>query len=162
MSTTPAKRTQEITEHLIESLVYPVSAKHETKPMHWVGRGDEGPSYCLECCEKEVARIDAEKPEAGVIVDGGWVTECDGAEFCESCGAALDCSFTTYACESELDHFEECGFDLDSPVDCWSMERIMGSVGFLDDELTPRIKKVVRAAIRAMANAKAEGEAATR
>ena len=136
-----------LTRGKIESLIFPVAARHEVAPAHWVGRGDEGLSYCRECCEAEVARILAEKPDSGVMVDGGWVGESDGCEFCEICGKALDVSFTTYACESELDHFEEYGFDLSSPSDCWSMERILGSVGFLDDELTRRIKAVIGKAI---------------
>lgn len=141
--------TEDITEDLIEKLVYANATKFETKPEHWIHGSDESESYCRDCAEKEIERLSAESPEEEFILDGGWGEENDSQPFCATCGAALRSSFTTYACESELDHFEDQGFDLDSPSDCYSMERIMGSVGFLDDELTPRIRNVIRLAIEA-------------
>lgn len=137
----------EITESFVCDLVYPNSAKFEVVPEHWIGGYDESASYCFECAEKKIEELEREKTGKEYTLDGGWDGESDSQPFCETCGKALSAIFTTYACESELDHFEENGLDLDDPGDCYSMERIMGSCGFYDDELTPRIKRVIRKAI---------------
>lgn len=139
----------DVTESLIDGLILVNAARYETKPEHWIGGDDESLSYCRKCAEKEIRKLQKGKPKDTYFLDGGRGCESDGQPFCETCGDALAASFTTYACESELDHFEDYGIDLDSPGDCYSMERIMGSVGFLDDELTPRIKRVIAKAVRA-------------
>lgn len=141
-------KLSDITEQFITDLVYPNAAKFTVEPEHWIGGDDESRSFCHECAEKEIANLEKAHPDEEYILDGGWGCESDSQPFCETCGKALSASFTTYACESEIDHFEDSGFDIDSPEDCYSMERIMGSCGFYEAELTPRIKRVIQKAIK--------------
>jgi hypothetical protein len=139
----------DITEDMISELVGVNASifEQQCEPEHWVHGWEEGFSYCPECVEKKIEELLKEKPDEEYECDGGWGIEGDGMPSCETCGKTLLNSFTTYACESQLDHFEEYGFDLDEPSDCYSMERILGSVGFLDGDLTPRIKSVILKAI---------------
>ena len=67
----------------------------------WISDGGgAGENYCLECCEKQVASISAQYPDAEV--DGGWRTEHDSPPCCETCGARLDGSLTDYGAREEL------------------------------------------------------------
>ena len=115
-----------LTEHLITDMLGAAS-RYATKPEHWIHGGDEGLSYCYECCEKEVAKKLKAEPTGDYSVDGGWDNEGDSQAFCEDCGHALSNSFTQYACESEIEHFLENGIDFNCPSDAYSMERILGS-----------------------------------
>ena len=98
------------------------SGKAELEDLHWVHGDDEGISYCYDCAVKKVEEIKLKEPESDVCVDGGWGTEEDGTESCDTCGKPLDCSFTDYGSESEVDHFIENGFDHLSAYNCWSLE----------------------------------------
>lgn len=131
-----------VDESLLECLIAGTAGKHKTVAEHWINGLDESLSYCKPCAEREVARLKKADPECDAMVDGGWVGESDSLPYCEQCGRALRSSLTTYGCESELDHFETYDFDFRSPSDCYSMERILGSCGFLDVKLTPRIKRL--------------------
>ncbi|MBK3476877.1 hypothetical protein JJD66_12350 [Pseudomonas sp. MF6751] len=68
---------------------------------HWIGGDDtdQGPSYCLECAEAEVAAGRAE------YVDGGWQQENDGCCHCETCGRLLEYTLTKYGASEEIDHY---------------------------------------------------------
>ena len=132
-----------ITKSVVEAAIAKVSARVEAYAEHWIIGTDDGGSYCGECCEKELARLCKCSPEGDYEVDGGWGdTESDGQSFCETCGKLLSNSYTDYACESELDHFEEHGFDITAPLDCDSLERMLGSQVWGEGELAPRMKRL--------------------
>ncbi|MEA1885069.1 MAG: hypothetical protein U9N62_11205 [Thermotogota bacterium] len=101
-------------------------------PEHWAHGGDEGLSYCLKCCKKEVAQLRKEDPENkdDYYVDGGWGTEGDSIAFCETCEALLDNSLTDYGSEEEVRHFLEHGFDVNNEYDCYSMTRVICGHGW--------------------------------
>ncbi len=42
----------------------------------------------------------------------------------------LDNDFTQYACETEVDHFLEHGFDVESGDDCLAMSKVISSAGW--------------------------------
>ena len=103
----------------------------EEHPEHWIYGGDGGLSYCLECCGKEVKRLSKEHPENEYSVDGGWGHAAgDSQAFCEDCGKLLDNDFTQYACETEVEHFLEYGFDYECGDDCLSMSKVISSAGW--------------------------------
>jgi len=102
----------------LEDYLWGQSKKAELEDLHWVHGDDEGISYCFDCAEKRVAEIKAKESDSDVCVDGGWGTEEDGTQTCEKCGKCLDCSFTDYGSESEIDHFIENGFDHNDVHDC--------------------------------------------
>lgn len=129
------------------SAIGATAAKYETKPEHWIHGWDESFSFCFECAEKKVAELLATEPEGDYLVDGGWGTEGDSQAFCESCQCALDNSFTTYACEQELDHFEGHGFDPSSPDDCHSLIEILHAEGCESSPLWSRIEPLARQAL---------------
>ena len=103
----------------------------EEHPEHWISGGDGGISYCYECAIKEVERLSKENPDEYYSVDGGW-GNCNGDSqaFCEDCGRLLDNDFTQYACETEVDHFIEYGFDIESGDDCLAMSKVISSAGW--------------------------------
>lgn len=96
------------TEDLIQWL-RPTLDRSPAVPMHWIHGADEGFSWCAECAEKEIKKLRRKNPSKEYILDGGWSIEEDSQQFCEGCRRELDCSYTDYAIESELDHFNECG-----------------------------------------------------
>lgn len=81
----------------------------ERKQQYWVGGGDEGPSYCEHCIDAAVAEARAANSERAdeISCDGGWATEEDTPQHCETCGAPLHSYLTDYAVQSELTHFSE-------------------------------------------------------
>ncbi len=103
-------------------ILYKKADFEELGELHWISFGyGEGESYCYECCEKEVDKINKEliakgeitvdedgdiRDDDGAFVDGGWggIDE-DGCAFCEICNKRLDASLTQYGVESEVDHF---------------------------------------------------------
>jgi len=103
----------------------------EEHPEHWIAGCDGGLSYCYECAAKEVARLSKENPDEEYSIDGGW-GDCDGDSqaFCEDCGKLLNNDFTQYACETEVEHFLEHGFDIDNGYDCLSMSKVISSSGW--------------------------------
>lgn len=131
-------------EKQFRAIIEPMAARHETKPEHWVHGWDEGFSFCFECAGKKVAELLKDEPDGDYCVDGGWGFEGDSQAFCETCEHPLDNSFTDYACESELDHFEEYGFDASDPSDCYSMDNILGAQLWEGGNLSERIQKIAR------------------
>ncbi|MFT3992509.1 MAG: hypothetical protein QM680_14000 [Luteolibacter sp.] len=114
----------------LEAIFDAGSARVETADEHWIHGWDEGQSFCRECAEKKIEELLAEKPEADICLDGGWGIEGDSLEFCETCSRRLWNSLTQYGCESEVDHFEDNGFDPADDDDCYSMERVVSSEGW--------------------------------
>lgn len=128
----------------LQKLIAPCAAKFETVPEHWIHGWDEGLSFCYECAEKKVAELLAAEPDEEYLVDGGWGAEGDSQAFCETCHRALDNSYTDYAAEQELDHFEEYGFDLNSPDDCHAVLECTYAVGCGNEEVNQRLEKLAR------------------
>lgn len=131
----------ELTEELIRAVIGPIAEQYETKSEFWINRNDEFKSYCAECGNKKLVELEKLHPENSYSLDGGYGVDGDSQPFCESCGIALSNSFTDYACECELNHFEENGFDVTSPGDCYSFRNILDSQG-LNSKLSDRIKKL--------------------
>ena len=123
------------TERDVCRLLEPLAAGYDVKPEHWVGGGDEGLSYCRDCCLAEVAKLGSDD----LRLDGGWVGECDAAPFCETCQHPLDYTLTDYGVEEELNHFEEYGFDLDSPGDACALLKVFSSA-YWPGEHGPRLR----------------------
>lgn len=86
---------------------------------HWVhgandyeGSGiDEGMSFCYDCCLDKVEELEARNPveaeRVDLDVDGGWSSEHDSTQFCETCGAKLSGSLTGHGQDEELEHFRQ-------------------------------------------------------
>lgn len=106
------------------------SRQAELEDLHWVHGDDEGIPYCYECAKKKVEEIKSEEPDRDVFVDGGWGSEEDGSQSCDTCYKPLDCSFTDYGSESEVDHFIENGFDHKDEYDCHCLETAISSRGW--------------------------------
>lgn len=107
--------------------LYKLANFEELEDLHWVGGGHgDGESYCYDCCEKEVDKINKELiakgeivvdedgdgeilHDEGAFIDGGWGgMEEDGCAFCDKCNNRLEASLTRYGVESEVDHFLSC------------------------------------------------------
>jgi len=107
------------------------SADLESQPEYWINGADEGLSYCLECCEKEVRQLRKAWPEGEFFVDGGsYSAEGESISSCMQCGELLENSLTSGGCEEEIDYFFEDGFDIDSELDCYTMLLIIESAGW--------------------------------
>jgi len=121
------------------------AARINDEPEHWIGGADEGLSYCYKCAKKEVAKLLKKEPDAEYCVDGGWGSDSDGTPFCEICQKLLRASLTQYGCSSEVAHFTENGFNAQSDMDCYCMERVISSSGWrpytFDGEETYRTKE---------------------
>ena len=100
------------------------------EPEYWIAGSDEGLSYCRNCCEREVTRLRQEALTQEYCIRGGWDTEGDYTPTCEICGQILSNTFTDYACESEIEHFLEYGFDPDDGFDCLSMSKVIDARGW--------------------------------
>lgn len=122
-----------VTASLVSEIIDPVALRANAVPEHWIGGADQGFGWCRQCAEKEVRRLKKADPTGEYYVDGGWSTEGDSQAFCEGCQRTLDNSFTTYACEAEIDHFRDNNWSL-SPLDCLSLQNILGSYGWDDPE----------------------------
>lgn len=144
-STRPAPEGDVV--HGAMRLLSPVAERYEVKPEHWIHDWDESLSFCFECAEKKVAELLASEPGEDYLIDGGWRTEGDSQAFCETCQCPLDNSYTGYACEQELDHFEEHGFDPASPDDCHAVLEVLMSEGTPSSELWPQIKVLAETVI---------------
>lgn len=126
----------------LQSLIAPCAERFDVVPEHWIHGWDEGLSFCFECAKKKVVELLKEEPDGDYLVDGGWGVEGDSQPFCETCGRALDNSYTEYAVEVELDHFEEHGVDLKSPDDCHAILECTYALGCGNDELSQRLEKL--------------------
>lgn len=134
------QRVQEISEEdaiaegvleCLREITRPMADKAKLRPLHWIHGWDEGLSFCRKCALKKIKELQKENPGKEYILDGGWNVEEDCQEFCETCKEALDCSFTNYAVESEIDHFAKSG--IYGPLDCVSIQNIFCS-GFKDED----------------------------
>lgn len=74
---------------------------------HWIGGGDQGPSYCYLCASKLVEQLNTNRDpqKEKCVVDGGWGQESDSCCACEECGNPLEYTLTDCGVDSELDHF---------------------------------------------------------
>lgn len=111
-------------------VIKPGAAAVQTCFEHWIHGWDEGLSFCRKCAEKKLAELELAEPGKDYCLDGGWVVDGDGGEFCETCGVRLEKSLTEYGCESEVDHFTDHGFSLDSEDDCYSLYQVIQSGGW--------------------------------
>ena len=141
-----AVATQDVMSQL-QDLITPCAEKYDTVPEHWIHGWDEGLSFCFECAEKKVAELLAAEPDEDYLVDGGWDSEGDSQAFCETCGRALDNSYTEYAVKQELDHFEEYGFDLNSPDDCHAILECTYAIGCGNEEINQRLEKFAKSVL---------------
>jgi len=84
----------------------------DTENVCWIHGADGGDCWCRSCCYFKVRHLRRhdKKNRRDYCVDGGWGTEEDGPRFCKGCGKPLDVSLTTFAVESELDHFLSGGW----------------------------------------------------
>lgn len=135
----------------LQELIAPCAERFETVPEHWIHGWDEGFSFCRECAEKKVAELLAEEPDGDYLVDGGWATEGDSQAFCETCQRALDNSYTEYAVEQELDHFEGHVFNLNSPDDCHAILECTYALGTGNEEIHQRLEKLAVLILKAAA-----------
>lgn len=127
---TTTRATKDTPARRLAALVLPIMGGFNPPGLHWISGGkDEATPYCYECAEKEVARILKKNPKADVHVAGGYGTEEDGPRFCETCGRLLDCTFTDYGVESELEHFAEPDSPIDGPEAAWCVLTMLGYWG---------------------------------
>ena len=77
--------------------------------VYWLGARnadpDQGPSYCRDCCDKHVDRLNAAHPNHEYLRDGGWGYVADTPEICDDCGAFLNCTLTHEGVSSELEYW---------------------------------------------------------
>lgn len=66
---------------------------------------DQSDDWCTDCARKEVERLNAISPAHEYFVDGGWGSTTDVPPYCCKCGKTLDDELTSYAIESEVDHY---------------------------------------------------------
>ena len=113
--------------------------KADVEKPHWFihNAGGEERTYCFDCGEKrrqELIATNQGKPEVLRLLDrldGGFSTECDSCEHCETCGQLLDYSLTDYGAKSEWDHFQEHGINLSS-ADCgYHIQTVLQSLAVL-------------------------------
>jgi hypothetical protein len=117
----------------------------ESRALYWLNPDDSCANYCRECAVKLVT----EKVE---LDGGGGGHECDAQEFCETCGVHLECSFTNYGVEEEIDAATQMD-EIDKSM-AWTLARIIdcgvprltescGDFHYRPD-LLPSLKKIWR------------------
>lgn len=89
-------------------------------------REDMGIEFCPKCV-RTVIKEEKQKGKVWVKYQLDPSSDHDTRCYCHRCGRGLHGRYTDYAVESELDHFEEYGFDIESPSDCHSWELCEGS-----------------------------------
>ena len=119
-----------IIQRRLEAVFLTGASRIDEWPEHWLaGEGvDQGESYCLPCAEEEVENLIKKNHSDDYFVDGGWGTDGDSQAFCEICNRYLNNSFTECACEEEIRHFTDCGFNPLSADDCYSMDRVLSAM----------------------------------
>lgn len=134
----------------IESAIQIVAEKakqHPTEPEYWIQGWDEGQDFCYDCAEKKLAELKLDPVNKDrldiLMVDGGWGSESDSQDSCETCGVSLKVCLTDAGVEYELDHFEENGFDLTSTDDCYCLQQVLESCPY-SQELQDRIEKLAQ------------------
>ncbi len=127
-------------------------ATYEIKDAHWFHADDADPSqeYCRPCWEAKAAEIKATRTgdEAAEIRPDGCRMEHDHLIYCATCSCPLDGSFTDYGVRSELDHFEEYGFDVRDPSDCHALREMLLGCYWKGGEHSTRLRRLAFKAIR--------------
>lgn len=111
----------------------PLSARDDRGYPCWVhvtdyfGQEFECEGYlCEPCAQGFMARY------GGRLIVDRYSPECDGSQTCTTCGASLGpVSLTKYGVESELEHFESCGFN-GSPAEAYDLHELVNSASNLD------------------------------
>lgn len=147
------------------NIVQPVTASMSY--VHWLNARnadtDQGNSYCRDCCDSAVERLNATHPEHEYFRDGGWPTDADHPENCCECGATLDCSLTTHGVEYELDHYETERLSLrgkrSDEVAYNALQILEGSYNVAPDtELAKRCRRFARRLTAAYRRRKSNGQ----
>lgn len=134
-----------ITSHNVLLWSIDAANKEKVEPLYWIEtpKQSSDEDYCRKCADKKLVEIIAERGGNGTdcFVDGGWSGhEADGPRFCEMCGVALEVSYTDYAVEQELEHFETYNA---GPIGAYEVNRLAGSISGEEDE-----KRFVRVGYR--------------
>jgi len=125
------KRIPRPTQKRIEAIFIHGADFIDEWPEYWIAGGyDQSESFCIQCAEKKLAELLAKEPGGEYCLDGGWCVEGDSQAFCETCRRYLGNCFTQYACDEELNYYDEMGCNPLSADDCYSMENILGSMGW--------------------------------
>ena len=136
-------RAEGLTSWGVERTIASTARRFKTVPEYWIRGADQGLSYCRACAEKEIKALRKKNPKEDYLLDGGWGdSESDSQRFCERCRVALECLYTRYACEEELEHFAKNGFDSSAPDDCYSLERMLMSWGLDEPKLAPGLLRL--------------------
>lgn len=131
----PLPHDLDVLQDTVSIALTPIAHKYKKRALYWIGGdGDAGFNYCQKCGNKEVRRLQKIDPRGDYFLDGGWVQEEDTPAHCNTCNHPLTCNFTTHACEYELDHFEQNGFDIRNPGDCDSYLEMVLALGSYNDE----------------------------
>lgn len=91
---------------------------------------DEGNDYCHTCGSKRLDELKASAPAQGWELRYLGRQEKDSQGFCETCSCYLASALTEYACESEVEHFLEHGFSLESDGDRFAMASVIDARGW--------------------------------
>jgi hypothetical protein len=118
----------------LKEIIYPVAELYEVESHYWIQGDDEFGSYCYDHAQEKITELEKEFPDDEFQLDGGWRIDSDSQAFCETCGIALDNGFTDYCSRTEIEHFEENGFDYTNPSDCYSLTQILNSFEGTDEE----------------------------
>ncbi len=124
------KRLSEEEKKWLEKILLDGAECVDEYPEHWVNGADDSESYCYECCGKEVERLEKKYPEEDFFIDGGWGIDGDYTPICKDCEKQLINDFTNSACKEEVEHFLDCGFDIECGADCLSVLKIISSAGW--------------------------------
>lgn len=112
---------------LLAKLIKPLEARAKIKPLHWIrNAGDEG-YLCRACAQKRIRELRREEPDEEFELDGGWMIECDGEAFCETCGEVLECTYTDYGVEEDLAGLERSG--INNPTDAYCAANVINLGG---------------------------------
>ena len=99
-------------------------ANLELERSYWLSgdNADEGPSYCLECAKKELAK------GLGEYISGGeYAQECDTYEQCYMCAKMLDYHLTDHGAEREYDWLKYKRFKRLGRDNAYMVARILDS-----------------------------------
>lgn len=118
----------------LKEIIYPVAELYKVESEYWINGDDESESFCYDCAIKRIAELKKESPDNEFRLGGGYGTDGDSQKFCETCQTALDNSFTDYCSKTEIEHFEENGFDYTNLSDCYSLTQILNSFEGTDSE----------------------------
>lgn len=117
---------------------------------YWINIEEDCRSYCSRHIEAAVKKMERENPDEEVWYECDNGEESDSPKSCETCGIPLECSFTKYALEYELEHFERHGLDTGNKRDCYDMYRVFndGETEYHPELLDRAMAIVVKALIK--------------